>query len=785
MGAARGLLLLCVSTAAPAQSIDCHTPAAIAAVVRAIFSDAPQVCDVNRDGALTAADVTGVVTSLVTPQPTPTATPSATPTTQPSPTATRAPSETPTITATPTVTPTPTASSTPTARACAVAGAALVIDIDNQTGQSPISAVLSGERLAADCATTTLATTYNTTIECTGSGVVTCAQLNALAPGSWRHSIEVRTPNTQQVQHQRSLLIAGSPPNRLHFTGFASVLTVRTTANAGNGSLRGALADAAAAAKPLLIQFDPTAFPAGVPTTIALTFQLPVLSSTGVTIDGTDPTGASGYRIIDAEGRAIPALAITGAHNGVVGMRLRNAGGGDRDVLNIYSAAADGNLVERTIIEQAATADAVGIDQQAGKDFGDSANVIRECEISGAADKGVKVTLGAYARVERSWVHDNANGGIQATLGGHVQAAHNLVERNLGSTAQNGLSANANDTDAAPTGSSELWSWGNIARGNGANGISVRAFSVAHSRDDYLATNGTSGIRVFNDVGPPASAVVEGTSAVCNGTDGATVANTSVADFGGGPLQSAGNNAFTQNNLPDGANLRNATGAQITATKNQWEHCGPLTTCNNMAIANFDLSDHGVNTLFIPSQAHRSQKPPVLTAVSPAKGKQGELLRIFGSGFNAIDGHFDQDSCADVAGRNRCVPLRGNCVQINGVAATVEAVTPTMLVVRWPFTCIEPVPLIVKTDQGATGATSLPLTVCANEALPTATPTGTPTTTPTATLTTTTTTTPTTTPTPMLPTPALPTVTPTEAAPTPTPETPTPPPSSPTAGAAA
>jgi hypothetical protein len=383
-------------------------------------------------------------------------------------------------------------------------------------------------------------------------------------------------------------------------------------------------------------------------------------------------------------------------------------------VVNISGALAEANVIERCHIEGSSSADGVGIDQGAGSDFDVTANVVRDCEISAAADKGVKVTLDAYARVERCAIHDNANGGIQATLGGHVQASHNLVERNRGSTAQNGLSVNARD-DGSATGFSELVTWGNIARGNGANGISVRAFSVARLKDDYLAANASSGLRVFNDVGPAASAVVEGTSMVCNGVDGGVVADTSTADFGGGFGNSAGNNAFTQNNLPNGgANLRNATGAQIGAVNNQWEHCRGGTTCDDAQIAAFDLSDHGANTSFMPAQAQRAQQP-LLTGVVRGKGEQGELLRIFGSGFNAIDGHFAEDQCTDVAGRNRCVPLRGNCVQINGIAATVEAVTPTMLVVRWPFTCVGPVPLVVKVDQGASVATSNTLTVCTNE----------------------------------------------------------------------
>ena len=100
------------------------------------------------------------------------------------------------------------------------------------------------------------------------------------------------------------------------------------------------------------------------------------------------------------------------------------------------------------------------------------------------------------------------------------------------------------------------------------------------------------------------------------------------------------------------------------------------------AIAAYDISDHGALTVFAPAQAHRNGRAPAVTGVRPSKAMAGELLRILGSGFNVIDGHAADSTCPDVARRNRCVPQRGNCVRINGVPAGVEAVTPTMLVVR-------------------------------------------------------------------------------------------------------
>jgi len=707
------LLILSVAAPAGASAIGCN---GLDEVIGAVFHDPSATCDPNADGLVSAADVTSVLagSGALTPTPTPSATAT--------PTATPEPDESPTPTVTSTATITPTATRTATPGVCPTTGADVVFEIDNQTGTSTVSAILTGERIDQACRTTSRPTSYSLTLECAGSGVVSCGVTDGLAPGEWRHSLRLLTPDTGQLQHQTSMLVADDVPNRVRFTAFASVLSVHTTANAGDGSLRSALQAADDSAKPLLIQFDPTMFPAGVPTTIHLQFQLPTLATSDVTVDGTDSTGAAGNRVIDADGLAIPVVAVSGPRNRIVGLRLQNAGGGNRDVVSITGTAADANVVEHVIVQGAATGDGIGVDTDAGKGFDESVNIIRNCDVSGASDKGVKVTTGAHVRVERSWVHDNVNGGIQATLGGHVQAWHNLVERNRGGTAQNGLSVNARDDNTFTSGYSEMRSWGNVARGNGANGFSVRAFAFAHSLDDYLATNGSSGIRVFNDVGPAATALVEGTSAVCNAVDGAVVANSSIADFGAGPFAGAGDNAFTQNNLPGGgANFRNATGMLVSTINNQWEHCGHDTTCADATIASLDISDHGANTAFSPAQAHRSLQAPVVTAAEPAIGKQGDLLRIFGSGFNVIDGHFAEDQCADVSGRNRCIPLRGNCVQINGVSAPVEAVTPTMLVVKWPFTCTRPVSLVVTTDQGATGTSSTAYTVCTNDAVDAAT----------------------------------------------------------------
>jgi hypothetical protein len=677
-------------------------PLDLAAVEAAIFEGDGCAADVNGDGVVTAADLSSLIVVLLLPTPTPTNTmPTATPTT------TGTPTETPSATLTPTETLTPTPTATSTLGLCPTEGAAVQIDTDNQTGTGAISVTLSGSLVNASCRNAIgLDEAYSV------SEAANPQSIMHLAPGLWVHTLNVDTPATGQHQHQTSLLLASDEPNRVRFTAFASVSIVRTTADAiGSGSLRDALEAATAATKPALIQFDDEAFPPGTPAVITLTSALPTIDSDNITLDAIDANGSAGNRVVDAAGLPIAALSVTGAANTVRGLRLRNNGANNRDVLSISGTDARGNLIERCVIELSGTADGVGIDGGAGADFLATANVVRDSEISAASDKGIKVTTDAYARLENNWVHDNANGAIQATLSGHILARDNIVERSGGASAQNGLSLNgaAPETPLIP---SELITDGNISRFNAANGISVRGLSVGLLSNDYISANDTTGLRVYTDDGTMPAVVVTGMTSACNGVDGTYIGAGTQVDLGGGAFGSPGNNAFTQNNLPGGGeNLRNASGATVTVQNAQWEHCGRDAQCNNAAIAAYDISDHGILTVFAPAQAHRSGLAPAVTGVRPSKAMAGELLRILGSGFDVIDGHAADSTCPEVADRNSCVPLHGNCVRINGVPAPIEAVTPTMLVVRLPFSCVAPVPLKVQTQDGGT---STPVTVCTN-----------------------------------------------------------------------
>lgn len=596
---------------------------------------------------------------------------------------------------------------------CPAGSARLALNVANHTGKQVARVTLTGRRLRCDCAADEQSTSFHETFECLGTAARPCGEIGGLAPGQWLVSLRVDEPATGQVQYRRELLVAGSEPQVSAWTAFATVLTVDRPGNTGIGSLRNRIQLARNEAKPLLIRFDDEVFPAGEATVIPLTFQLTTLDSDDVTIDATDALGLTGNRVVDAQGAPFGAFSVSGARNHLIGLRLRGVGGEDRDVVRVAGANADGNVLEQLIVDSTASGDGIGIDDGAGNDFMETATVVRDCEVRAAGDKGIKVTTGAFARIERSWVHDNLNGGVQATLGGHVLAIDNLVERNAGIGGENGFAVQGlEEGDTLST----MTLAGNLVRDNGGNGLSVRAFAAAVVADTAFVGNGTGGVRVFNDVGGPALAVIEGSALACNALDGIVVADDSLADLGGGRFASAGDNAFAFNGGAGiGFDLRNTSTQEVAAVWSQWTSCGAGVSCDEERVQRTDVRDLGGGTRISPAVAATGLGAPAVTAVSPGRGRAGELLRIFGAGFDAVAGYGDAN-CGSVAAANGCAPVRGNCVLIDGVPAAIEAVTPTMLVVRWPFTCLEPVPLRVAVARADGPATSDAMTVCSGAA---------------------------------------------------------------------
>jgi hypothetical protein len=190
-----------------------------------------------------------------------------------------------------------------------------------------------------------------------------------------------------------------------------------------------------------------------------------------------------------------------------------------------------------------------------------------------------------------------------------------------------------------------------------------------------------------------------------------------VVDYGSATRP--GRNAFALNrNAPAGANLNlNVNGVEVSAEGNQWEHCGTGATCDVEQVLAEDIRlAEGTRVLLGEPSAPRAGAPS-LTRVSPPRPRRGDVVRVFGVNFNAIDGA----ACAGDTGpadgscsiRNPAVQERNrqtNATRIRIASRDGEvletlypdAVTPTMVAFRMPFDCFAPLTVRVA-KRGADG----------------------------------------------------------------------------------
>ncbi len=610
---------------------------------------------------------------------------------------------------------------------CPASGAAVSVEILSPAIASASTVTLTGELVEPSCDSATeptLSRAYATQIDCAGDRPCTTG-LERLAPGVWTHRISVAGGESDgQFQARRRLLLDRSAGlHSVFWDLFRTVATVVNTDDAPDcdGCLRRALEQAAFTAKPMLINFAESA--AG---DIVLFDQLPELAASQVTIDGMDSDGLAHRRTIDAGGLPRATLRITGSSNRVIGMRLANAGA-DSDVLLIEGAEANGNQIEgvqiigRTlevcerrgeigcVIEGECIVperfspngdcgdDGIAVRQDAGR-LG--ANRLIEVDVTGAFDKGVKISEGAVAVLERSRVHHNSDGGAQATLGGTLFAIENESVSNRGTRGANGIAANGPRLDG--TDSASLTTRGNLVRDNALRGLSVRSLSHAVLRDDFVCGNGTTGtnagfgLAVLDAAGFAASADVRGVALVHNLDGGISVSGTSAINLG--DTTSEGFNAFAFNGihsaLSGGKQVRNATALTVPAIGNHWEQCGPTYDCSEIAVLIAAIQSPAAMVAIVPARANARMRAPIIHEIRPSYAQAGDLVRIYGENFDAV-GAAAQDPECDGAGRP-CTASDPNCVFVERMGVEIVAATPTMLVFRAPFTCVEPVKLAVR-----------------------------------------------------------------------------------------
>ncbi len=617
---------------------------------------------------------------------------------------------------------------------CPPAGATLEVELVSSQGASPVSAHVFGALAAPSCddAEGRLKTWYAEHLDCDSSLPDTCrTDLVALRPGQWTHRVFVTEGGAagQLQARERLLLDASAGQHVMAWPLYNSVITVTSLADGEGcaGCMREAIALAEGASRPLLIQFAPA-----VAGPIVLAAPLPPLATGDITIDALDFDGQPHARTVDGNGLDAAALKVTSANNTIYGLRVTNVGG-NSDAVLIAGPEANHNVLESMLVvgrgleicgdgPLGCVIDGVcqvpdgdtpqgvcGDDGVAVRDYAGTGgvNLIRNAEVIGAFDKAVKVSGGAVARVERSVIHENADGGLQATLSGRLSAIENLIERNRGTNSANGLAANGTMSDRRRP--ARLDTRGNISRENSLRGISVRGLSTAVLQDDYICGNGTAerdrgfGLAVLDAGGEHAYARVSGVAAVHNIVGGIVVSDFSRGAFGA--RYRPGNNAFAFNGstgLQVPTNFHVLTPHAVPAIGNQWEGCGGGWHCDEQAVRVLDIfvADEGGAVNITPAQSAQQQRAPSITAIEPSFAAAGELVRIYGSGFDAINGNGPGASCETIADVNTCAPLRGNCVLIDRRPAEVIAVTPTMLAVRVPFTCVAPVSVAVRSRWG-------------------------------------------------------------------------------------
>lgn len=575
-----------------------------------------------------------------------------------------------------------------------------------------------------------------------------------------------------QQQARRALLSEDTAmPARVAWTAFRTVVNVTSTGDgATGGTLRAALASAATAPGPVLVQFRRDSFEAGVERTIEVTHATETLTIRGdrVEVDGTDLDGHPSpvdpwaarqyYRVVELNSAAAPsggALAFgSGMTNPVVdarvvGLAIRRELGTqttDQDLV-IFRGGSDTrrNRLDTCLLDGGAkdfASGASGIDCIDVMDVSQvdvEANEIRNSEIRHCRDRGIKTQRG-FIRVQDSWIQTNLRGGILVQNGlnpvgtvtpgptptpppagaGLLHSQRNLIERNGRNESGQITFDRARQVAAQESGVAtrlmQLTSEGDLIRGGVEGGISVREYArtavigttVCGMTGDQALVGG-QGIQTTVDAGN-AEITVRGTTSVYNNRNGVLLAGTwhDKLDFGRSASDPTGigNNAFTQNALvqPNPTpgmphNFRNSTGTTVEARGNQWQRCGEQNVCDSAI--QFD-TDPAARVERAPAQPHRADDPAypfLVTGVSPQQVRPGQLLRIEGSGFNAIEGYLPGGNCTTTpANNNRCDTLSGTCVEVETSPAnwmplhTVQSVTPTLITLIWPsgFACDAP-----------------------------------------------------------------------------------------------
>lgn len=598
--------------------------------------------------------------------------------------------------------------------------ATLSVYADNESDDDTLTLHVSGQLLDESSTCSVQGeVTYETTLNCTGSGSRFCGVIPGLRPGAWAHTVTTTVTGSDE-QHQATQLVLvgadGGGSNVLEWTIYPRTFVVDTLVDDEfHAEIAAAKAYTAShAGRFALVTFARESFPsAQSPGVIPLGFTVLAnnqhqceasvlcgkparqtricLDASRIVVDALDDRGEPGAAVLTIGKCATSLMRIVGSDNTLRGLDLVGSLKTDPtiplDTLVFSGATARRNRLEHAIVRGPTMGDGVSIEGGAGAPDGATAAdiVLEDTTIMGAEDKGVKVRDGSHLTVADSCVHDNRNGGVQSTFGGHARVERSVVQFNVPGAAENGLSVGVPEDIAAE---STLETDGNIIRFAGSRGVSIVNNASAVLLNDFVAENQDVGIRIeTTEPGVTPTASLRGVAMACNH---AVVSRECVSEAGArcvenndctiacgnlfiegvgmavgqcptcdrpnpidlGPSGAdAGRNAFAlnpRNSTSGGANFRNAlldtSPTLLVARGNQWEHCGTKAACDIEAVKAEDLRPAASVDIGAPS-GPRSGPAPVIVDVFPRRPRKGDLVRVYngvlvdqGGPFNAVDG---------------------------------------------------------------------------------------------------------------------------------------------------
>jgi len=127
-----------------------------------------------------------------------------------------------------------------------------------------------------------------------------------------------------------------------------------------------------------------------------------------------------------------------------------------------------------------------------------------------------------------------------------------------------------------------------------------------------------------------------------------------------------------------------------------------------------------------------SARAPTLTQVSPPRPRAGDIVRVYGTGFDAINGNTLPPDCGNAPARNAdfCDPSEPDLAQINrstngnrlrlsmgGQSRLLDlvAVTPTMLAFRMPVDCFAPATIELRRGSRTIGVPACDAAGCSGQ----------------------------------------------------------------------